>query len=107
MPKYYLTEKVATLVADEVVNPAVISTEVERKRVLACYPDDSLTTSEFVAYLEREEVCRFYLDNLVGEASKRIEVNLEVPVGQTFYVGYKNPTGVSGDKFVVVEYEPI
>jgi len=105
MPKFYKTEIVPTVVSDEVVNAALISTDVEKKRVLACYPDDSLTTSEFVAYLEREEVCRFYIDNLVGEASKRIEIDLEIPVGQTFFVGYKNPAGVSGDKYVVIEYE--
>jgi len=105
MPKFYKTETVTTVASDEVVTAALISTDVEKKRVLGCYPDDSLTTSEFVAYLEREEVCRFYMDNLVGEASKRIELNLEIPVGQTFYVGYKNPVAVSGDKYVVVEYE--
>jgi len=105
MPKLYKTEKVTTVASDEVVDPALISTDVEKKRVLACYPDDSLTTSEFVAYIERTEICRFYLDNLVGEASKRIEINLEIPVGQTFFVGYKNPAAVSGDKYVVIEYE--
>lgn len=107
MPKLYSTEIVPTVVSDEVVNIALISTDVEKKRVLACYPDDSLTTSYFEAYIEREKVCEFYLDNLVGEASKRIELNLEIPVGQTFFVGYKNPAGVSGDKYVVIEYELI
>lgn len=105
MSKLYKTIIVATLVSDEVVEPALISTEVEKKKVLGCYPDDSLTTSEFAAYIEREEQCHFYLDNLLGEANKRIGFDLEIPVGQTFYVGYKNPAGVSGDKYVVVEYE--
>lgn len=103
--KLYSTEIVATVVSDEVVNTALVSTDVEKKRVLACYPDDSLTTSYFVAYIEREKVCEFYIDNLAGEDSKRIELDLEIPVGQTFFVGYKNPAGVSGDKMVVVEYE--
>ncbi|MBA7642919.1 hypothetical protein ES703_50628 [subsurface metagenome] len=97
----------ATLASDEVVNPALISTDVEKKRVIACFPDDSLTTSHFVAYLEREKKCEFYIDNLVGEASKRIVFDLEIPVGQTFFVGYKNPAAVSGDKYVVLEYELI
>jgi hypothetical protein len=105
MSKLYKTIIVATLASDEVVEPALISTEVEKKKVLGCYPDDSLTTSEFAAYIEREEQCHFYLENLVGEPSKRIEFDLEIPVGQTFYVGYKNPAAVSGDKYVVVEYE--
>ena len=105
MPKLYKTETVTTVASEEVVEAALISTEVEKKKVLACYPDDELTTSEFVAYLEREERCRFYLNNLAGEASKRIEIDLEIPVGQTFYVGYKNPVDVSGDKYVVIEYE--
>ena len=105
MSKFYLTEKIATIAGDEVVNPALISTEVERKKVLGCYPDDSVVTLEFVAYIEREEVCRFYIDNLAGEASKRIEIDREIPAGQTFYVGYKNPVGESGDKYVVVQYE--
>ena len=105
MPKLYKTVVVATVASDEVVKDALISSAVEMKKVLACYPDDALTTSEFVAYIEREERCRFYLDNLVGEASKRIEIDLEIPVGQTFDVGYKNPAAVSGDKYVVVEYE--
>ena len=107
MPKLYKTEKVTTVASEEVVEDTLISTDVEKKRVLACYPDDSLTTSEFVAYIERTEICRFYLDNLVGEASKRIEINLDIPVGQTFYVGYKNPAAVEGDKYVVTEYELI
>jgi len=105
MPKLYKTETVTTIANDEVVNPTLISTDVEKKKVLACYPDDSLTTSEFVAYIERTECCRFYIDNLLGEASKRIEIDLEIPVGQTFFVGYKNPVAVSGDKYVVIEYE--
>lgn len=105
MSKLYKTVIVATVVSDEVVETALTSTEVEKKRVLGCYPDDSLTTSEFAAYIEREEQCHFYLDNLVGEANKRIAFDLEIPVGQTFYVGYKNPAGVSGDKYVVIEYE--
>lgn len=107
MSKIYKTVKVTTVASDEVVESALISTDVEKKKVLACYPDDALTTSEFVAYIEREERCRFYLDNLVGEASKRIEIDLEIPIGQTFYVGYKNPAAVEGDKYVVVEYEPV
>lgn len=105
MPKLYKTVVVTTVASDEVVEDALVSTEVEKKKVLACYPDDALITSEFVAYIEREERCRFYLDNIVGEASKRIELDLEIPVGQTFFVGYKNPVAVSGDKYVVVEYE--
>lgn len=105
MPKLYKSVTVPTQESDEVVVPALISTSVEAKKVLACYPDDSLTTSEFVAYIEREERCRFHLDNLVGEASKRIEIDLDIPVGQTFFVGYKNPAAVSGDKYVVIEYE--
>lgn len=107
MPKMYKTVKVTTVASDEVVEDALISSDVEKKKVLACYPDDSLTTSEFVAYIEREERCRFYLDNLLGEANKRIELDLEIPIGQTFYVGYKNPAAVAGDKYVVVEYEPV
>ena len=105
MPKLYKTITVTTVASDEVVELALISTDVEKKKVLACYPDDELTTSWFVAYIEREERCRFYINNLVGEASKRIELDLEIPVGQTFFVGYKNPEAVSGDKYVVVEYE--
>lgn len=105
--KLYKTETVPTVVSGEVVNPALISTDVEKKRVLGVYPDDSLTTSWLVCYLEREKLCEFYIDNLVGEASKRVEVAVEIPVGQTFYVGYKNPAGVSGDKFAVIEYELI
>jgi len=107
MPKMYKTVKVTTVASDEVVEAALLSSDVEKKNVLACYPDHSLTTSEFVAYIEREERCRFYLDNLVGEESKRIELDLEIPIGQTFYVGYKNPAAVEGDKYVVVEYEPV
>ena len=105
MSKLYKTVKVTTIVSDEVVKDALTSTDVEKKKVLACYPDDSLTTSEFAAYIEREEQCHFLLQRLTGEASKRVEFDLEIPVGQTFYVGYKNPAGVSGDKYVVIEYE--
>ncbi|MBA7550805.1 hypothetical protein ES705_43330 [subsurface metagenome] len=78
---------------------------METKKVLGCYPDDSLTTSEFAAYIEREEQCHFRIDNLLGETNKRIGFDLEIPIGQTFYVGYKNPAGVEGDKYVVIEYE--
>ncbi|MBA7518423.1 hypothetical protein ES705_10493 [subsurface metagenome] len=105
MSKLYKTITVTTVASDEVVEDALISTDVEKKKVLACYPDDSLTTSEFAAYIEREEQCHFRIDNLLGEASKRIAFDLEIPVGQTFFVGYKNPAGVEGDKYVVIEYE--
>ena len=105
MPKLYTTVTVTTVASEEVVEPGLISTEVEKKKVLGLYPDDSLTTSELVAYIEREERCRFYLDNLVGEASKRVDIDLEIPAGQTFYVGYKNPAAVEGDKYIVIQYE--
>ena len=107
MPKLYKTEKVTCIGGEEVVVVGLISTDVEKKKILALYPDDSLTDSELVAYIEREERCRLRIDNIVGEASKRVEIDMEIPTGQTFYVGYDVPTGVSGDKFIVLEYELI
>ena len=107
MPKLYKTVKVLTVEGEEVVEPGLISTDVEKKRILALYPDDSLTGSELVAYIEREERCRILIDLLAGEASKRVEIDMEIPTGQTFYVGYDCPTGVSGDKFILLEYELI
>ena len=103
----FKTVKVATVASDEVTVAGLTSTKAEKRKVLACYPDDSLTTSEFVAYLEQSEKIRFYIDNLVGEASKRIPVDITPDVGAIFYVGYKNPAAVSGDKYVVIEYEII
>ena len=105
MSKLYKTVTVTTEESKEIVVAALISTDVEKKKVLGCYPDDALTTSTFAAYIEREEQCHFLLARLAGEASKRIAFDLEIPVGQTFSVGYLNPAGVSGDKYVVIEYE--
>lgn len=107
MPKEYKWVKVPTLASDEVSVTALISSEAERVKCLACYPDDALTTSYFVAYHNQRKVCDFYLDNLVGEASKRIELDRELPLGHKIDVGYRNPAGVSGDKYVVVEFEVV
>ena len=105
MPKYYETVKITAVGGEEVVEKALISTAVEKKRAVALYPDDSLDTSELRAYIEREHQVKFHLDNLVGEASKRVVVDMEIPVGQIFYVGYKFAAGITGDKFIVIEYE--
>ena len=105
MPKLYKTVIVPTEASKEITKPGLISTVAEPKKILACIPDDSLTTSYFVAYRELEKVCEYYIDNLVGEESKEIEIDLDLVVGQTFYVGYRNPAAVSGDKMVVIIYE--
>ena len=105
MPKYYETVKITAEGGKEVVEKALISTAVEKKRAVALYPDDSLTTSELRAYIEREHQVKFYIDNLLGEASKRVVVDMEIPVGQIFFVGYLFEAGATGDKYVVIEYE--
>lgn len=107
MPKFYETFSVPTEASKEVTVPAITSTEAERKKLVAVYPDDSLTTSYLVVYQERMRLCDLYLDNLVGEASKRIEIDREIPLGQMTHVGYRNPAAVSGDKLIVCEYELI
>ena len=106
MPKLYETFKVAAEVGKEkYADKGITSTEAERKRIIACIPDDSLVVSYFLATLERAKKADLYIDNLVGEASKRIVFDLEVPLGQTFYVGYRAGAAESGDKYVTVEYE--
>ena len=107
MPKLYKTIKVACEENKEKVAVGLLSTEVEKKRVIGCYPDSSLTDSEFVAWIELENICRFRIANLAPEDSKLVEIDLPIELGQTFYVGYACPTGVSGDKYVVIKYELI
>ena len=105
MPKLYKTVIVPTEASKEITVTGLISTVAEPKKIIACIPDDSLTTSYFVAYREQEKVCDYYIDNLAGEESKEIEIDLVLTVGQTFYVGYLNPAAVSGPKMVVIIYE--
>ena len=105
--KFYKSVVIATVASGEKTVVGLTSTEAERYRVVACYPDDSLTTSWFVGYHEQSKDVDFYLDNLVGEASKRILVERDLDMGRTFHVGYRNPAAVSGDKYVVIEYEII
>ena len=108
MPKLYASFKVVAEVGKEIYSDkGITSTEAEKKRVIACFPDDSLVASYFIASIEREKRCEFYIDNLAGEASKRVIFDLDVPQGQTFYPGYLAGTGEAGDKYVTVEYEII
>ena len=104
---FYKTVVVPTEASKEITKPGLTSTEAEKYRVLACYPDDSLTTSYFVGYHQQSKDVEFYIDNLVGEASKRIRIERDLDLGRTFHVGYINPAAVSGDKMVVIEYEII
>ena len=105
MPKYYETVKIVAEAGKEVVVKGLASTAVEKKRAVALYPDDSLTKSELRAYIEREHQVKFYIDNLLGEASKRVIVDMEIKVGEVFYVGYLFEDPATGDKFIVIEYE--
>ena len=107
MPKYYETVKITAEAGKEVVEKALISSEVEKKKAVALYPDCLLTKSELRAYIEREHQVKFYIGNLEGEASKRVVVDIEIPVGQIFYVGYLFEDPATGDKYIVIEYELI
>ena len=107
MPKLYKTVIVPTEASKEITVAGLISTIAEPKKIIACIPDDSLTESYFVAHRELEKVCNYYIDNLVGEESKAIEIDLVLTPGQTFYVGYLNPAAVSGPKMVVIVYEKV
>ena len=108
MPKLYETFKVAAEVGKEkYADTGITSTEAEKKKVVACFPDDSLVASDFLATLELAKKADFHIDNLAGEASKRIIFDLEVPMGRTFKVGYRAGAAEDGDKYVTVEYEII
>ena len=107
MPKLYETFMVTAEVGKDISVDAITSTEVEKKKLVAVYPDDSLVVSYLLVHLERTKLCDFYIDNLAGEASKRVVFDQEIPTGQKTQVGYRAGTGEDGDKFIVVEYELI
>ena len=105
MPLYETFKVTADVGEDVYSDKGITSSEAERKKVVAMYPDDSLVASNLLGALEREKRVNFRIDLLAGEASKRVLVDVEVPLGHTFYPGYHAGAAEGGDKYVVIEYE--
>ena len=105
MPLYETFKVTAVDGEDAYSEKGITSSEAEKKKVVAMYPDDTMTVSNLLGALEREKRINFNIKILAAEASKRVSVDVDIPLGHTFYPGYHAGTADAGDKYVVIEYE--
>ena len=107
MPKLYETFMVTAEVGKDISVDAITSTEAEKKKLVAVYPDDTLAVSFLLVHLERTKLCDLYIANVAGDVCKRVVFDQEIPTGQKTQVGYRAGAAEDGEKYIVVEYELI
>jgi len=109
MVKYYKGFEHTNSSDDEEKVVTLTSTEEEKKKLNAVVITHRLTNDTLlIAYLEREKI----IDNIrieaspVGKDPYRLNVDIEIPVGQTFTLMLKNQSaGSNGGVVGYYEYE--
>jgi len=115
MARRYLYKTVTGTASTEVLQTLLTSTEVEPKRVIKIYPYETTSTRQGDAvirlYVEREKIAEFPIYIFQNDLSNKqymnvpvIELNLELPVGQSLIVGVVSGTTASNFAFMI-EYE--
>jgi len=116
MAKYYKYITVTGAAGGETTSASVASTDVEPKHVSKIYVYESTATRNNDAivrvYVERERIVdapiRMFLDlastPIYPLAAGVFEVDFDLPVGQTLYVGHVSGSTASNVTFVI-EYE--
>lgn len=115
MTKYYKRIKVTGTNNEETLKDILTSTEEEPKKIIALwfteYTAAENTDAIIRAYVEREKIVDFDLqhfqlefDSSARQSLPRLEIDMDLPVGQTLSVGHVNGATLSNIEFVV-EYE--
>jgi len=116
MAKFYDYIEVAGEANSEVTKTFLTSTEEEPKRILNLYIFESTSTRQNDAvvrvYIERERIVdipiRMFLDQstnqLYPNSAGKIEIGVELPIGQSLIVGHISGATPSNVTFVA-EYE--
>jgi len=98
----YVTPTVASGAETTIVG--ITSTQSEPKRIHWLASSNTSDNIDLLVYQERVKLIDYPVDLLPVEY-KTIELELDLPVGQSLYVGYRNKTGssISGD--IAIAYE--
>ena len=115
MAKLYKTVRVVGQANAEVLEDLITSTDVEPVRVIAVYPYEVTSTRQADAfirlYIEREKIaeipCYIWMDDLAAKkyvTPPRLEIDREIPVGQTLICGLVSG-GTASIFEIVIEYE--
>jgi len=116
MARYYKYVVVTGTAGGETTSAAVASTDVEPKHVSKIYVYESSSSrynnAIVRAYVERERIVDAPIGIFLDQASTPLyplgagvfEVDFDLPVGQTLYVGHVSPTSACVLTFVI-EYE--
>jgi len=115
MARYTKTVVVAGTANSETLSLGVTSTEGEPKRVLGLWVYESTATrnndAQVRAYVERERVVdmpiRSFIDQgtsqLYPRGAGRIDLDLDLPIGQSLYVGQQSG-GTASNLTFTIEY---
>jgi len=115
MAVYYKTVLVSGVQNSEVLATLVTSTTTEPKKVLRVYPYETTSTrngNAFIRlYIEREKIAEIPIYIFQADLTNKeyvevpkIELNIDLPEGQSLIVGVVSGTTASNFAFVV-EYE--
>jgi LEA14-like dessication related protein len=83
---------------------ALISTQSEQKRVIAVVPGTSSNNVDLIVYVEREKIIDYPVD-LLNSQERLVPLDLDLPVGQQLYVGFRNKTNTAITADVGIIYE--
>lgn len=83
---------------------ALISTQVEPKRVHAIVPGTGDDNIDLLVYVEREKLIDYPVD-LLNTQERVVDLMLDLPVGQELFVGFRNKTtsNISYDIGIIYE----
>jgi hypothetical protein len=83
---------------------ALISTQTEQKRVIAVVPGVDLDDVDLIVYVEREKVVDYPVD-ILNYNEKVVPLDIDLPVGQQLYVGFRNKTNTAITADIGIIYE--
>jgi len=82
----------------------IISTQTEPKRIHYIVSSLSADNIDLLVYQERIKLADIPVD-VLNSQQRLLELELDLPVGQTLYVGFRNKTGSSITGDIAIAYE--
>jgi len=107
MPFFYKGFAHANTSDDEETVVSITSTEEEKKRIDALLIMKDVNNGILTTYLEREKIIEDFRTGVITESNALIlELDLDVPVGQTLKITLKNVVlGTNAEIYGAVKYE--
>jgi len=75
----------------EYVANAITSSQPEPKHVYAVVPASGSDNIDLLVYVEREKIIDYPVD-ILNTQERIVPIDLDLPVGQSLYVGFRNKT---------------